>query len=283
MFGLIGSFNPKFYKNVARQPLIKSIGFLILFIVIFSALISFKYTTDVKSTMPFVVEWINAHFDYFVNELPLIEVKNGTLLLPQSTYTKEWKDEFAFVIEPDEQQARATLEQYDNGIFVTRSKVFIKQTEEDVGKTRLETYDMRNIRYLKIVPGEAGLTLVVDTNEFNITQPGIERFIENASVLLFPLIFLWCVFLYSVTKPLQILFYSIFSLIFKAHLKSSLTYKELLNVGTYALVPPTSMAVLKDLVGLRLPLFWVVFTVVYCVYLFQGVKAAKIEKWNESE
>jgi hypothetical protein len=282
MFGVVGSFNPKFYKSIVKQRLIKSVGFLIVFIMIFTAVLSLKYTTDVKSTIPFVVEWINENFDYFVDELPLIEIENGKLLLPQSTYTKEWQEEFVFIIEPDEQQVLSTVDQYDNGIFITQSKVLIKQTETNVPKTRLETYDMKNIRYLKVIPTEAGLSVVVENSEFDITQPAIERFIEKASILLFPLIFLWSMLIYSMSKPLQILFYSIFSLLFKTHLKVSLTYKELLNVGIYALVPPTTMAVLKDLIGLRLPLFWVLFTAVYCMYLFQGIKATKIEQWNES-
>jgi len=44
MFGIFGAFNPRFYPGIARQPVGKTIGFLVVFILIISSLVSLKYT-----------------------------------------------------------------------------------------------------------------------------------------------------------------------------------------------------------------------------------------------
>jgi len=44
MFGMFGAFDPGFYPRISRQSVGRSIGFLLVFVLIISAAVSVKYT-----------------------------------------------------------------------------------------------------------------------------------------------------------------------------------------------------------------------------------------------
>lgn len=281
MLGIVGSFNPSFYKKIVKQSLLKSIGFLVVFVFIFTAGISYRYTLYIKAGIPKVIQWFDKNFSYLVSDLPPIEISDGEVVSPEKTYIKEWKDVFVFVIEPNEENLETTLKEYPNVLVLSQRSLSIKTTEPEAGKSKVETYDLKNIEYLKITPTETGITVNFETNEIEVTPATLERISQKISGFIYPVIFLWFFLVYCFTKPLQLLIFSIISLLFNSNLKSSLSYKQLLNIGTYALVPPTSLAVIKDVIGLRIPLFFVVYSLVYIIYLFWGIKAVSTEVWKE--
>ncbi len=271
MLGIIGSFNPKFYKKIAAQSLVKSFGFLIVFVIIVSAVVSYKYTVAIKRILPEVNLWADENLGHIASGFPVIEIKDGCLTFPKEAFVKEW-DEFIFIIDPQAQNVYEILEEYSNIFLLTRKELLIKTTKSDFEHSEIKVYKLENINLFKIVPCETGVRVFFEDKEIDITPSTVERLTGKLSSFLYSLVFLWFLGIYFFTKPLQILVFSLISLIFNANLKAALPYKQLLNIGIYALVPCTSLAVVANLANLTIPLFWAVYLLIYSYYLFIGIR-----------
>jgi len=272
MRGIGESFNLKSYKAIAKQPFGKALKFFIIFIAIISAIISLKTTLFIRAKMPQFSAFLNKNLEYFSSDFPEIEIKDGGLVSPVQPYIKEWQNKFAFIVEPKAEEAVAALEKYENALFLGRNKLVLKTTEPRSDKSRMEIYKLEKIGALKIIHIPSGLKIIMKNGEMSITPESFKKFFRTISFLLWPLFFVCLFVVYCFTKTIQILFFSLFSLAINAQLKASLTFKELLNIGCYALVPPTSLAVIKESLNIEIPGFSLIYSLVYMIYLFQGIK-----------
>lgn len=277
MSGMIGSFKPNFYRKVVNQSLRRSSGFLILFIIVISLVISFKNTLDIKEVLPDVEVWVKQNLEELIINLPTIEIEEGALTLPEDPYVKEWGDRFAFVVEPKQVDAYALLETHPNAVVLTHKKLITKTSKSYGEQSKIEIYDLKNVKFFKINSIESGLRITTEHKEFNITRLTIRGFFEKLNLFLYPLMFLLFFSIYIFTMPLQILIFSPISLIINTRLKAALSYKQLLNIGIYALVPCVSLSIVGDLLGLRISLSWVIYVLIYMVYLFLGIKSTHKE------
>jgi len=278
MTGLVGSFRPHFYKNIAQQPFPRSLGFLIFFILLIAMVFSFQFSLTLKRTLPQTKAWLNENLEEIASEIPEVEIKDGSLVLPEQKFIKEWKKEkFALIIEPNQENAYATLEKYNNVLLLTKTKFLTKTLKSDSSQ-EIKAYDLDKVKILRISPVQAGLRVVLENREFQINKSTVNRWFSIVSLLIFPLslcfIFLW----YSFTKLIQLLFFSLAALIFNAQVKANLRYKELLNIGTYSLVPPTTLAVIKNLFNIPIPAFWILYLLIYLFYLALGIKSAALKE-----
>ncbi|MCK4810549.1 MAG: DUF1189 family protein [Candidatus Omnitrophica bacterium] len=275
MLGIIKSFNPSFYPKITRQSLWKSLGFFLVFIIIISAILSFKISSDVKRQLPVAEAWLYENIPQIVSDFPPLEIENGNLVLPEKTYIKEWEDQFSLVIEPDPKKIYPILDEYSNVVVFTQKKLIIKTSNPKTNQSKVETQDLSKVKLFKIDQIDTGLKFTFENKEFDVTPSTIERFLEKLYLFVFPLVFLWFFCVYIFTKPAQILIFSLVSLIFNKNLKTGLSYKQLLNIGTYALVPPTLLAATKDIANLKIPLFGAVYVLIYILYFFWGIKATR--------
>jgi len=273
MLGIIGSFQPEFYKRIVKQNLSKSFGFLAVFLILVSLIISFKYTAAVKRAIPEMNLWIQENFENITAGLPEIKIEDGILLLPQQYYIKEWGDSFAFVVEPDQNKIYSELEKYSNALVLSKTKFLLKNTKHH-GSSEMKVYDLKEIEFLNIIPAQDGLRVVSPDKDFDLTPFSIEDFIDKASVFIYPFLSIWFFFVYSFNKLLQILFFSLVSLMIAKSVKQAFSYKHLLNIGIYAVVPPTAAAIGKELLNFNIPQFWIIYSFIYVVYLFWGIKAS---------
>lgn len=275
MHGILESFNIKSYKVIAKQPFKKSLKFIVIFFIISSAVVSLRATLFVKAGLPQFKSILNKNLEYISADFPEVEIKNSELILPVKLYIKEWKTKFALIIDPAEENTGLVLEKYSNVLFFGRKKIMIKTTEPYSGKSKLEIYKLEKIGDLRISPIGAGLKITTKNGSFNLTPIVFEKLLKILSFLFWPVFFLWFFFIYCITKPVQILFFSLFSLLLKANLKVALSYKELLNIGIYAMVPPAILAVIKELLSIQMPSFLLIYSTVYAIYLFQGINENK--------
>ncbi|MBN2120795.1 MAG: DUF1189 family protein [Candidatus Omnitrophica bacterium] len=275
MFGLTGSFNSKFYSKIAKQPLGKSVGFLILFIALISLVLSLKHVGDLKSKVPEVTAWVHKNFENIISDLPDIEVKDGKLTLPRNPYIKEWDDKFAVIIRPQDDNFYGVLEGKANAFVLSKTKMAIKSTKSDFEQSEIKTYSLEQIEYLKISRIESGLEVTFGAKAFEVTPPTIESFLRKMFLYVYPIAFLWLLLAYSFVKTSHLLIFSIFSAIVNNQLKASLDYANLINIGIYALVPPVVLAVVFEVLGLKVPMFWLIYCVVYGLYLYLGIKSTQ--------
>ncbi len=277
MVGIIKSLNINSYKKIARQSFAKSLGFLVIFIIIISAVISLKFTFVAKTGLFQFSSFLNRNLEPILSGLPSIEIKNGILILPKEPYTKEWKGDFALIIEPGVEIDNSIMEKYNNCLLLTQNNLIIKETEAAQGKSKIEIYKLEKLDYLKITPIQSGIKIAIKNKEFSLTPSNVEKFLKIIQFFIWPVLFLWFFFMYSFTKPAQILIFSLPSLIFKARLKATLSYKALLNIGVYAIVPPTCLALVKEILNIKIPFFWFIYSAIYVAYLYFAVKLNKEE------
>ena len=131
MSGLLGSFIPAFYAKIARQSVGKTIGFLLILILIISAALSLKGVLLINPRLKLVQEWADVNLEKISRELPVIEIKNGALIQPKETYMKKVGNDFVFAVEPDPEKEGAILGKYKNVVMLTGKQFVFKQTRED--------------------------------------------------------------------------------------------------------------------------------------------------------
>jgi hypothetical protein len=275
MAGIIESFNINSYKKLATQSFGKSFWFLVVFVMIVSSVISLKGTLAVKKGLAQFNLFLNQHLESIVSGLPPIEIKNGTLILPKEPYVKEWQGKYAIVIEPAEEFDNSILEKYNNCLLFTQKKLIMKQTDEKKGKSEIQIYKLEKFGYFKISPIQSGLKIEAENKQFNLTPSSVGKFSKIIQWFIFPVLFLWLFFWYGFAKMAQVFVFSVFSLIFKASLKAVLSYRELLTIGIYAIVPPTCVALVKEIFNIRLSWFWCIYSAMYVTYLYLAVKSCK--------
>jgi glucan phosphoethanolaminetransferase (alkaline phosphatase superfamily) len=95
------------------------------------------------------------------------------------------------------------------------------------------------------------------------------------SAFVFPAVLVFVFGVYSFTKPLQALFFSLIALIINAAYKATFRYAQLFNISVYAMVPSTCAAVLAEYFGIRLGFFWFLYSAFYVLFLVLGIQAAK--------
>ena len=181
MLGLIGSFNPNFYREITKQSLWRSLGFLIVFITIISAIVSYKYTVIVKNMLPQVNSWTQKNLVNIASDFPTIEIEDGSLTLPKDVYIKEWADEFVFVVQPEAENVYPILERYSNVLLLTREKFITKTTKEDFEQSEIKTYNLKKIKFFKITPTNSGLKVFFNNRAVDITPLVVRKLLEKYS------------------------------------------------------------------------------------------------------
>mgnify|MGYP001607289099 CR=1 FL=1 len=282
MAGIFKSWNIDNYKDIARQPVFKSLGFLLIFIMIFSAFISLKLTFNAKAGFSWANSLVNQKLESALSELPAIEIKNGILVLPIEPYTKKWEDDFALIIEPKTEDGVSILQNYNNCLLLTRKSFILKTTDAAQGTSKIQITKLEKFGYLKIRPIQSGLKIsLANSKDFVLTPASVAKLLRMIQFFVWPVIFLGLFFWYSFTKLLQVCIFSLFSSIFNVILKAQLSYKALLNIGAYAIVPPTCLAAAKEIFSLKMAYFGVVYIIIYLTYLYLIIKSNKGEQSSQ--
>lgn len=276
MLGIVKSFDPKFYKTIAKQKLGKSFVFLLLFVLILSAIFSFKYTANIKAALPEINSWVRQNFSEIISDLPEIEIKNGKLVSPQANYIKKFKGEFALIIEPDEEKVYSLVENFPNAIALTETKMLIKSTKS-TGQAEIKETNLKEVAYFKVTPYQEELEITTSKNKFSVNPILIKSLLEKFTLIFYPICFLFLLIAFFLRKLILVLFFSLVSLVIKSSLNKPLSYKSLFTIGIYAMVPPTCLAVVIELLGMKIPGFWLIYTAIYITYLFLAIKTEEAE------
>jgi len=204
-----------------------------------------------------------------------MEMRNGEIIAPRQAFLKVWeKERAAFAIEPDPARVQSVLDAHENIVLITQKQVLVK-ARRAAGTSEIRSYDVSGTKLFKLESIAQGVKISLEAKVIELTPRLVKRWIRIISMFILPGMMLVFLCWFSVAKPVQLLFFSLVSLLANAVLKAQRSYPELLNIGIYALVPPTTLAVLLALVGLdRIPFFGLVFIVLYSTYLVLGIKAA---------
>lgn len=275
MFGMFGAFNPRFYPKIANQSIGRSIGFILVFVLIISACVSMKYTALVLSGFTAANKWVGENMGKIAAEFPVVSMEKGSITEPKQTFIKDYEQKFAFIIEPDPVAARAMVEKFPNLALLTQKLLITKQTKDGGGSSEIKTYNMENSSFT-ISPDASGFKVIFQQKQFELKPQTVKKWLGVISMFVFPVLLIIWFGIYSFTKPLHIFIFSLASLIISSAMNIKLPYKQLWNIGAYALVPATCLATLMDVLGLRIPFFALFYCILYIGYLYIGIRAAKV-------
>ena len=280
--GFRGSFNPEFYREIVTQSFGRSFVYFLLLILAVSIIFSIKYTADARGEIGEVVTWINTEFAERLPEfLPEITIKDGEVSSPaEQPYIHEW-EEFVFIL--DTTGSITSLDDYQNGVLITKRTIIVRTIEN--GKIQTEEHDLSMITSLNIGPGKGEGELITFSFQewrLSVTQENVTKWSKFISRALLPLIVVFFFFYHFTTKFIHLLFFSLVSLIANRIVDAGLEYSHLLNIGIFALTPPLALAVLAMVFGLTIPMFWLLYIVVYCAFLIMAIKRCET-RGNEED
>ncbi len=277
MKALRGPFTPVFYAKIASQPIPKTIAFLMVFFLIISAVLALNDAILINPRLKFIQQWSMDN----LKKIPAVEVKGGALIRPQETFMLEIGNNLSvFAVEPDRQKEADILAKYRNAVMLTSSQFVLQQTGRD-SPAEVKRRDFDKTRDWKISPNESGFSLEFENNRIFFTPETVRKWFKVVAIFLFPAFLIALFVIYCFTKPLQILFFSLIGLMANAILKTKASYKQVFNICSYALVPPTTLVAVLEVFRLVLPGSWFLFSAIYTLYIFLGLQAAKAPKDQE--
>ena len=282
MFGMFGAFNPHFYPKIAKQSIGRTIGFILVFVLIISACVSIRYTALVLSGFSAANKWVSENLGKIASEFPVVSMDKGAIIEPKQTFVKEYEQKFAFIIEPDPAAAGAMIEKFPNLALLTQKKLIVKQTKDSGGTSEIKNYNMENSSFT-ITPNASGFKVIFQQKQFELKPQTVKKWLGVISIFVFPFLLIIWFGIFCFTKPLQIFIFSLASLIISSVMNAKLPYKQLWNIGAYALVPATCLAAFMDMIGLRIPFFPLIYCIIYVVYLYIGIKAVSAKPGELSQ
>jgi hypothetical protein len=283
MTGLIESFRAGSYRSIAQQPLGKTIGFLFVVILIISALISLKITVTINRFLSEVNIIAERNLGEMVKDIPAIEIKDGQLIAPNQRFVKSWQipnqGNFTLAIEPDGQAAAGLMQDHPFAVVLTRNRVYFKTTERG-SVAKIQEQKLDNVAQAKITAIANGLRAEFPNAAFELTPATVAAIIAKVKFFVWPVMFVIMLGIYSFTKPLQVLFFSLIGLIISASTRAGLSYRQLFSISAYSLVPASALGVLAEFLGLGQRAPFLVVTIYWAVlvaYISLGIKNSRAD------
>jgi len=267
-------FIPEEYTKIAGQPFGKSFRFLMLLALGVALVYAAATTITLVINIPAAKAFLIRNLEETAKDFPEVEIKDGALVKPAAPYIKQ-KGNFTLAVIPDPVEARKMLDAGKDAFIITANEVYTKQIKTN-GGAEVTIHDIRKTKYFSAIPMGSGLRINYNNSfRLEVTPERITQWAGRASFLAFPvaLILIFC--LQVIAKLFMLMLFSPVSMLLNAAQKGGLPYPSLLNIGTYAFVPPTALAAIADLARITLPFFPLLYMAIYFSFVFLGIKAVK--------
>lgn len=239
-------FSFPFYKEVKERTVSRAVKFLLGLVALMTVLISIRLSFD-------AFYWIEKIGDWMGESLPEITVTGGEASSPaQQPYQVEAQEKnFVFVLDTTGviQEIPA---QYPSGVLVMKNKVVFKENA-----SQKREYDLTRL---------SGVV---------VNKQTIEKLKRTLKILVVPLLAVGLFLYFFSARLIQVLFFSLISVVINLVGEIGLSYQAMFVIGVYALVPCSLMGTLVVLIGKPLLLFPVVYLSSYLIYLVIGILQSK--------
>jgi hypothetical protein len=173
--------------------------------------------------------------------LPVIDIKDGVASVDVEQPYKITQEDFAMII--DTTGKTTSLDGYKKGILLMKDKVIYKDSE-----AKTEIYSIADVKALRI-----------DENFMNAIR-------KNAVWIIFPFMLLGIYLYFIAARFLQILVFSLITIFASAVTKIQLTYKQIFNIGAYAITPSMLLGVIAALFMKVIPGVAWVYCGIYIIF-----------------
>lgn len=232
-----------FYKDVKNFEISRSLKYFFSLIFLITLILTFRFSYDFR-------KGLNVAADWALKNLPPIEIQKGIASVTGAEPYKIVENGFTVII--DTTGAVTSLDDYGKGILLMKNKIMYKESE-----LKTETYSLSNIESLRI-----------DQNFINSMR-------RNAVWVLFPIMLIGGFISYSIAKFIQIFLLSLITIAISSIVNVKLAYKQIFNIGVYAITTSAILGVLRAASGLQIPLFGILYIGLYIIYLIMAVLGCK--------
>ena len=233
----------KFYKEAKDFKLSRAMKYIFSLILLITIAVTLRYSYDFKKGLNLAVNWAEQN-------LPLIVIENGIAKTDVIQPFRVSEEDFTFII--DTTGGVTSLDEYERGILLMNDKVVYKESD-----IKTETYSLSNVQSLRI------------------DETFIKALRKNALWILFPIMLVAAYIGFCIAKFFQILFFSMLSLATSSITGTKLSYKQIFNIGIYALTPSAVLGALLAILGIQLPFFGIIYCGLYIIYLIMAVRSCK--------
>lgn len=269
LFSLIKSFRPVRYHEFNQESPGVVFKRLAVLAVILAVLLSGRYVAQLSSWGDIAINWAEVNLpDMLKEHFPEVNITDGVLsspveqpyirkfseLVPSEVEVEEEED-FVFVL--DTTGEITSLEDYPQGVLVLQDKMLIK-TKSDAGVEERREVDFDEIKIkslsLKPSPGEKEiLSVVTDGNVFSLTYEKARQVKTRLVRYAYPILLILLTLYYFIAKTLAMYIFSLYALFFDNVTGKGLNYRQLLDITSLSIIPPTILALVYNLFGIRLP------------------------------
>ena len=240
----------KFYKRVKDFQTSRGMKYIFLLIFLITLILTIRYSFDISKGLGIAADWTKEN-------LPIIEIQNGVVSVDAKQPYKIVEEDFALIL--DTTGEITSLDEYKSGILLTKNKVLYKENE-----VKTESYDLSNIESVRI-----------DENFMKVLR-------KNLVWIIFPFMLLGIFIYFCIARFLQIFIFSLISLATSSIVNIKLSYKQLFNIGVYAITPSIILGALLAVFVIQLPLFWIIYAGLYIIYLIMAILNCKETPVKES-
>ena len=240
----------KFYKQVKDFQTSRVMKYIFLLIFLITFVLTIRYSYDITRGLNIAIDWAKLN-------LPVIEIQNGVVSVDVKQPYKIEEEDFALII--DTTGEITSLDKYGKGILLMKNKVIYKENE-----VKTETYDLSNVQALRI-----------DEHFMKVLK-------KNVVWVLFPIMLILIFLYFCIARFLQVFLFSLVSLAVSSITNIKLNYRQLFNIGVYAITPSTILGALLAFFGIQLPLFGILYTGLYIIYLVMAIQSCKEEPVKEN-
>lgn len=286
---LTQSLNPTFYRKIVQQSFGRSLRYIILLALFVAMVLSVNYTVVLKTVTVGVRGWARGNIPQILSGIHTITIKNGQVsCAAQQPFVKRLdmqKDRVSFIIDTTGQIT--SLDGYDLGLLLTKNKLILKSMERE-GMAKIQEYDLSKVAYFKLQAGEEAKGEIVNIafnkeKTYQLTYKKLAKLLKIFPLVAFPIILIFLFSYYAFAKMAQLFIFSPLSLLVGKFAKAGINYPKILNIGAYALTPPTLLAVLFIIIKVNIPAFWLLYMILYVFFLITAILKCKKSLITEGE
>lgn len=243
------TYNFKSYNFFISEKLSKAIIYLLLLAFLSSTFLIFKVGFSFKKDFSYFKEILT-------NEMPSFTLDNDELIVDSEMPIIFEKGNTIFIIDTTTEFNPVTFNEYTTGIFIGKDALILKENSAEI-----TTMNYSSLQLTKSFTSD-DLSLLVST--FGIV------------IIVFILIF---VFIFSFVGKLISLFLimPLAALVISSILNKKLSYSNLIKISAYSLTVPILIKTLFKLIGLRVPIFFVLYYGIGFIYLIFAIRNISLD------
>lgn len=266
----ISIFDFEGYQDLAAEKISRTIGYIVLLMIIFGIMISFAYTYQVLQIIKEAKSYINTEIKEinYENYKLTVKLNNGEEYSKIETNNLLANKVIINTVDDENKikQSINELKKEDNAILILKDKIIVKtefltNTIEYSYKTISDTYNINNISKSEIIN-------ILSGNEF-------KTFIGTFFIVM--LVYMFIIYFSNIL--LDILMLAILAYIVTKIAGLRLKYSAIYNIGAYSLTLPILLNIIyivsNIMTGFTIKYFQVMYSAIASIYIITAILIIK--------